>query len=109
MPSSSFTSVNGEGKINGTKFTQTEPLRARMPIYSSKVDVSEIMSKTKASFLYENLITNNVGPYGYWTLSADDDYPDSAWYVSCEGVVATCIDLTHAGMYGVRPVINLKI
>ena len=112
----SFVSTNGvavitKGNTAGTQViigSESEPLRARMPIYSSDASVSEVSNKTNASYLYDNLDTVNYeyAPYGYLTLSsiADDSY--GVWIVSYYGFVSE-LDVVRADSCGVRPVITV--
>jgi len=112
----SFVSTNGIGVITkgdteGTKVTigsVSEPLRARMPIYSSDASVTEVADKTESnSYLYENI--SDSMPIGYWTLSSPaDDNSDFAWYVYYDGLVLD-ESVFFASDFGVRPVITLKI
>ena len=108
----SFISTNGiatitKGDSAGTQVTigsESEPLRARMPIYSeSDANVTEVAYKTDANaYLYENLDS------AYWTLSSLGRDSYIAWYVHCSGGV-TGDDVYSAGDYGVRPVITVKL
>jgi len=114
----SFVSTNGvaiitKGDSAGTQVSigsSSEPLRARMPIRSSDASITEVTSKTNASYLYENFDSNYEysGPYGYWTLSSFTVDSYSAWYVRCNGKL-NFDDVDNAGSNGVRPVITLKI
>jgi len=113
----SFVSTNGIGVITkgdstGTQVTigsESEPLRARMPIYSSDASITEVTSISTAPYLYDNLDINAEysGPYGYWTLSSIDGSSSSAWYVGSGGVFHSSVD--DAGGCGVRPVITVKL
>ena len=122
----SFTSVDGEGKINGIKFTETDPLRARMPIYASKYDDNSEYGDVADfnginGYLYENLSseywiheggqpTNNIeNIFGYWTLSSLPNSDIKASFVSYSGVVFSndIYDSVYPSVYGVRPVISL--
>ena len=108
--------------LTGTATTigsETEPLRVRMPIYSGVwndyldgkiTEKGEVADKTaNNTYLYENLRTNNVGPYGYWTLSSYAGNYKSAWSVTCGGYVYDFSGVDFDDNYGARPVINLKI
>ena len=59
----SFISINGVGKINDVKFTEEEPLRARLPIYAKNEgkEYGELISYTitkGAAYQYDNLNVN---------------------------------------------------
>ncbi len=101
-----ITSVTGTGVTIGTS---EYPLRVRMPIYSSDASITEITSKTNASYLYDNLDPDGIdAPYGYWTLSSCDEFSYLAWYVHFSGGVGDG-DVFNGDYRGVRPVINVKL
>ena len=112
----SFVSTNGVATItalDGTTTTtigsESTPLRARMPIYASDTTITEVTSKTNASYLYDNLDSaGSAAPYGYWTLSSYAGHSFSAWYVHYLGYVDSLGVFFDCDL-GVRPVINLKI
>jgi len=113
----SFISTNGiatitAGDTEGTQITigsASEPLRARMPMFSFDANITEVTSMTNASYLYDNFdAVNYNAPYGYWTLSSDDDGSYYAWGVFYLGDVGSC-DVDSADSYGVRPVITIKL
>jgi len=113
----SFISTNGVAKIkplDTTKETvtigsETTPLRARMPIYASDASITEVTSKTNASYLYDNLDPDGMSkPYGYWTLSSNAGYSPTALFVYSSGFVSSGNVYADTG-YGVRPVITLKL
>ena len=112
----SFVSTNGVATItalDGTTTTtigsEATPLRARMPIYASDTTITEVTSKTNASYLYDNLDSaGSAAPYGYWTLSSYAGHSFSAWYVHYLGYVDSLGVFFDCDL-GVRPVINLKI
>ena len=112
----SFISTNGVATItslSGNAITigsESTPLRARMPIYVSDVNITEITSKTNSPFLYDNLdSTGSKAPYGYWTFSSRMDFSNLAWYARYHGEAAGTTDVNYPDYFGVRPVINLKI
>ena len=118
----SFTSVDGVGKINGTKFTQTEPLRARMSIYTEiNGEHGEVANLNESNaYLYNymdelgGISSGEIaisGIYGYWTLSSRADYYGDAWIVYYEGKTSEPGNDDYVGydVIGVRPVINLKL
>ncbi len=126
----SFESIEGiatitalDGTTTTTIGSRTEPLKARMPIYTSN---STNLSKNEVAifnnnngYLYEYLDgsgweydestkpENNIsGIYGYWILSSRADNSHGAWRVCYGGHV----DLGKVGdgsYIGVRPVINV--
>jgi len=112
----SFVSTNGiatitKGDSVGTQVTigtLDEPLRARMPIYSTDAGITEVSPKTDAkSYLYEN--TSSSSPYGYWTLTSSAVYsPRSAWRVGNSGSMGYD-HVDDALLFGVRPVITIKL
>jgi len=114
----SFVSTNGiatitKGDETGTQVTigsESEPLRARMPIKSSDANVTEVTSKTNSSYLYDNLdtVNNEYAPSGYWTLSSDAEGSDYAWNVHYRGYVNSN-DVFTAVSHGVRPVITVTL
>ena len=101
-----ITPVTGDGVTIGS---EAAPLRARMPIYASDTTITEVTSKTNASYLYDNLDPDRMNvPYGYWTLSSRAGFSSHAWFVdSCGDVFSSRV--WFGSNYGVRPVINLKI
>jgi len=112
----SFISTNGiatitKGDTSGTQVTigsESEPIRARMPIYSkSDASVTEVSKKTDANtYLYENL--EYAGPAGYWTLSSNAGLSLLAWNVSyIDDVIVNNVGI--ADSFGVRPVITVKL
>ena len=123
----SFTSVNGEGKINGKKFTEEKPLRARMPIYAYNSDIGTGYGEVGGYygsnvFLYENLDsstwnyrevpTNSIkNIYGYWTLSSYSLDSSTVLFVNYNGKMndGDFVDVLHEYDRGVRPVINVKL
>jgi len=118
----SFVSSNGIAVITGSDGTSTtigsesEPLRTRMPVYTSNTTYShlnEIVNISSNTFLSNNLDLDwNDGPYGYWTLSSHPSNSDSAWYVGDYDVYydgVNIVDVNDGGIYGVRPVITLKV
>jgi len=114
----SFISTNGIGVITkgdsaGTQVTigsTSEPIRARMPIYSSDANITEVGDKTETNtYLYDNFDTVNYNdPAGYWTLSSSADLSSNAWYVGYNGIVNGS-SVVNESYSGVRPVITLKI
>ena len=98
-----ITALSGSGITIGS---EAEPLRARMPIVASYTTITEVTSKTDASYLYDNLDTDGLGSYGYWTLSSRAGIYSGAYYVENIGYVERSNVYYN---YGVRPVINLKI
>ena len=122
----SFVSTNGIATItpltgNGVTIGTSEyPLRARMPIYSSDANITEVASSNGSNnYLYDNLDSewygtgdapsNHInGIYGYWTLSSIADRSIFAWSVYYDGFVGSD-DVCDDSGDGVRPVINLKI
>ncbi len=111
----SFVSSNGVATITpvtGDDITignEATPLRARMPIYASDTTITEVTSKTNASYLYDNLDPGGMNaPYGYWTLSSNAGDSCYAWYVYFDGDVGSTF-VVDVDYYGVRAVINLKI
>ena len=112
----SFVSINGiatitAGDIDGTQIiigTATEPLRARMPIYSSVASITEVASSNgNNEYLFENLVS--CGVYGYWTLSSYADNFYRVWAVDVLNWIGhNDINLAPYET-GVRPVITLKI
>ena len=113
----SFISENGIGKMEGTKFTGEELLRARMPIYAyvDEKEYGEVADYVdENSYLYDYLedggyqenILSEI--YGYWTLSSIASNSGLAWDVNSGGDVGS--DLVYdENRDGVRPVINLKL
>jgi len=118
----SFISTNGvatitKGDSSKTKVTigtAQEPLRTRMPIYSSDESITEVSDKTAANaYLYDNLDSNFEynGPYGYMTLTSYADgpgypgYPASVQVVYYDGVDSSLV----VNGNGVRPVITVKL
>lgn len=102
-----ITPVTGDGVTIGSKAT---PLRARMPIYASDTTITEVTTKTNASYLYDNLTPDGMNaPYGYWTLSSYADNSNYAWRVNYLGSVSSHTRVDVGGNFGVRPVITLKI
>ena len=80
-----------------------------MPIYSSDTTITEVTSKTNASYLYDNLDPDGMNaPYGYWTLSSYADGSGRAWYGYYYGRVVNGL-VGSDDNNGVRPVITLKI
>jgi len=112
----SFVSINGvatitKGDSAGTQVTigsESEPLRARMPIYSNDASVTEVSNKTSINvFLYDNLDPNEeYRPYAYWTLSSDD--LNKAWRADCYGVLSGN-PVEWDDYSGVRPVITVNL
>ena len=101
-----ITPVTGDGVTIGS---ESIPLRARMPIYSSDATITEVKSKSNASYLYDNLDPEaKKAPYGYWTLSSNAVYYTYAWKVNYSGLVNER-NVFDDGRYGVRPVITLKL
>ena len=98
--------------------TKEIPLRARMPIYSSDSTITEVTSKTQASYLYDNLVEiSEKSIYGYYTLST---YPSNGYEIylvhysySVRYFSNTCsntFDYLFGGNgFGVRPVITVKL
>ena len=113
----SFVSEDGvatitKGDSDGTQVkigSASEPIRSRMPIYSSDASITEVTSMTNASYLYDNLDTVNYDydPYGYWTLSSEVDNFDYAWIVDFRGLVGDNY-VSFFGL-GVRPVITVTL
>lgn len=119
----SFVSSNGIATItslSGTTITigTTEmPLRVRMPIYSSvwNDEMTEKISETgevadkieNNAYLYENL-NGSVPTFGYWPLSSYSSELSLVWIVDSSGLVNTA-PANSSELFGVRPVINLKI
>ena len=115
MGYTSFISNNGVLYLLGelTIGTKSEPLRARMPIYSGtwnddyteKIsEKGEVLDKNESNvYLYDNLDSN---AYGYWTLSSFDGDHDYAWCVEYEGYLNQTL-ISHGHRFGVRPVIAL--
>ena len=102
-----ITPVTGDGVTIGS---EAAPLRARMPIYASDTTITEVTSKTNASYLYDNLDPDGMNvPYGYWTLSSIAGRSRHAWYVDYYGNVGSFIVVYDGRNFGVRPVITLKI
>jgi len=113
----SFASTNGiatitKGDSAGTQVTignSTEPLRTRMPIYSNDTSITEVTSKSNASYLYDNFDPDeNYAPYGYWTLSSRAVHSSSTWFVAYGGNVSY-YDVVFSNFNGVRPVITVKL
>jgi len=113
----SFASTNGiaiitKGDTEGTQVTignSTEPLRTRMPIYSNDTSITEVTSKSNASYLYDNFDPDeNYAPYGYWTLSSRAVHSSSTWFVAYGGNVSY-YDVVFSNFNGVRPVITVKL
>ena len=95
-----------DGVVTATIGSETEPLRARLPIYSDDANITEIPTKTDATaYLYGNLGTGNEGTYGYWLLSSFIKFPTTAYLVNANGYTGVNV----YDDYGVRPVITLKI
>jgi len=125
----SFVSINGiatitKGDEAGSQVTigsVSEPLRARMPIYSAtwnddwteKTEKGEVSDKTDVnSYLYDNLVSIDEDGYpaGYWTMSSYVDSSRFVWHVSNGGEVCTLEADDGAGYpQGVRPVITVKL
>jgi len=114
----SFVSEDGiaiitKGDTDGTRVTigtSSEPLRARMPIYSSDTNITEVANKTNASYLYDNLDFNeNYEPYGYWTLSSSFEMSIFAWVVYCTGSLQNDPAYAVNDGLGVRPVITVTL
>jgi len=114
----SFISTNGiatitKGDAEGTQVTigsESEPLRVRMPIYSSAASVTEVAKKTDTnSYLYENfdIYEEYDGPFGYWILSSYADDSFNARNAYCYDTSASGV--AYAFYYGVRPVITVKL
>ena len=124
----SFVSVDGEAiitSLDGITMTtigsKTEPLKARMPIYTknftnpSKNELSNKKTDNSNAYLYDYLDpydgskANSIsGIYGYWALSSRADLSSDAWHVSFNdsvGVYNAFIDSS----VGVRPVITLGL
>jgi len=114
----SFVSTNGitiitAGDTEGTEIaigSSTEPLRARMPIYSSDVNITEVKSMSDATYLYDNLdtVNNMYEPYGHWTLSSYSGFSGFAWLVGYQSSVANG-PVAVKNRAGVRPVITVKL
>jgi len=115
----SFRSFNGiatitKGDTDGTQVTigtTSEPLRSRMPIYSSNVNITESFDKTdETMFTYNNLDANweYSGPYGYWTMSTYSSNDSNAWNVYGGGTtVGNGDSVASASVNGVRPIISV--
>ena len=129
----SFVSIDGvatiialDRTITATIGSEIEPLRARMPIYTSNSTNSsknEVENFNNNGYLFEYLDgdywdydnskkpENNIsGILGYWTLSSDAEYsrPRRAWRVASRGAIKS--NGVDAGdVYGVRPVITIPI
>ena len=127
-----------DGTTTTTIGSKTEPLKARMPIYSGvwnsdhteKIEKGELVDFNNNGYLYENLDgsyweydestkpKNNISNiYGYWTLSSDSisNSYNYAWTVDYTGIIGdsgVSMDGTHPSSngagYGVRPVITLS-
>jgi len=110
----SFISTKGIGIITAgdtaetqvTIGSETEPLRARMPIYSNDANVTEVSTKTDANYLYDNLDSGKK-PSGYWTLSSGADDSGYAMFVSTDGYGD--LNNVYNVSYGVRPVITVQL
>jgi len=107
----SFVSTNGiatitNGDSEGTQVaigTKAEPLRARMPIYSSDASITEVAKKSELSaYLYNNLFSIVVG---YWTLSTHSN----SYFARTvnEGGDIYGINVNYDS--GVRPVITVTL
>jgi len=97
----------GDSTIIGT---QTEPLRARLPIFLTEKDKSEVYDyedELKNGYLYDNLKTDSTtGPYAYFTLSSSANFQSSARIVYYDKHVgAQAVSINDA--FGVRPVISV--
>jgi len=118
----SFVSTNGiatitKGDTDGTQVTigtTDEPLRARMPIYSSDINISEVGNKSSNSsnqFLFDNL--DNLGrfsPYGYWTLSSYKLYGELRVHrISYNTIEIDGSNVNNSTYNGVRPVITVTL
>ena len=112
----SFESINGVASINGIQFTEEKMLRARMPIYSSDTQKTEVSKKNNENvYLYDYLLdkgiqTNKVnGVLGYWTLSSTTGHGGRACVVYCTGIINANYAVGSLNDIGVRPVITLDI
>ena len=126
----SFISINGIATIKAPYEmattiigSETEPLKARMPIYtdySTNSIKNEISSFNNNGYLFENLDGSFWGYEsgepktkisdikGYWTLSSNGGSHDDAWSIYDDGNVEGCY--VHSDeLLGVRPIINLKL
>lgn len=98
-----ITSLTGESVIIGT---EDNPLRTRIPIYSSDATKTEVTKSTNATaFLYDNL---NSSCKGYWTLSTNPSSSVNARYVRYENNIYSN-KVSYYDSYGVRPVITLRL
>ena len=126
----SFVSINGIATITslyGITTTiignTTEPLKARLPIYtdySINLSKNEVSSFNNNGYLFENLDGSFWGYEngkfktkisdirGYWTLSSNGGSHDDAWSIYDDGNVEGCI-VDNDDLLGVRPVINIKL
>lgn len=121
----SFVSTKGVAiitSLSGTATTigsETEPLRARMPIYSGiwngdyslkieeEGEVADKKSDNSNSYIYDNLsINGEKAPIGYWTLSSCLVSSDCAWHVNYGGIVHYG-SVDSIAMAGARPVISV--
>ena len=97
-------SLEGVGAVIGS---ETEPLRARMPIFSNDTTKTEVANSNGSNtYLYENIFSGTI--YGYWTLSS---YNSSlcALFLGKNGKVNFDSDVSSNSTNGVRPVITLKL
>ena len=109
----SFVSTNGiavitKGDEAGTQLTigsTSEPLRTRMPIYSSDASITEVADKTDSNtYLYENISSSK--PFGYWILSSYDF--NYARFVNYGNNIHHNF-VVIPDSYGVRPVITVTL
>lgn len=104
----SFKSKNGVATITSATEpivesiigTPSQPLRARMPIFSSETAKTELKSKADAPYLYDT----QGGSNGYWTLSTFS--PSQAYIVIFFAQKDVIASQLNASM-GVRPVISI--
>ncbi len=89
-------------------------LKARL-LYKSEISKYDSVNKTNA-YLYDYLNQSGIiqtsvisGIEGYWTLSSYSGYSGYAWFVNYDGRLSFVNGVRYGGLYGVRPVINLKI
>ena len=94
-----ITAINGKITSLGN---QEEPLRARMPVYSSDISKTEVTSKDNAPYLYANLVNNR-----YWTLSSYINSQVKAHFVNYNGNIE--LEYVNNSSIGIRPVITVKL
>ena len=116
----SFQMINGVVKItqlSGGEVTigsENEPVRARLPIYSTDSSKTEVTTKKSDNtnlylfdYLYNNIQSNHVnGIFGYWTLSSYKSNFENSIVANYAGNINN-VPVTGAKFYGVRPVITI--